>query len=161
LDFSLADDLVFGRHREPAFTKGVLLDRAAVQAFATRLLAEFDVRPPDPAARAGQLSGGNQQKLVVAREFTRDARLLIAAHPTRGVDLGAIEFIHREIVRQRDQGRAVLLVSSELPELLALADRIVVLYEGRLVFETPATATNERTLGEYMTGRNAAPAGRA
>ena len=153
LDFSLADSLVFGRHLEPAFKKGVLVDRAGVRAFADRLLPEFDVRPPDPSARAGQLSGGNQQKVVVAREFTRDARLLIAAHPTRGVDLGAIEFIHKEIVRQRDAGRAVLLVSSELPELLALADRIVVLYEGRLVHETPATATNERTLGEYMTGR--------
>ncbi len=155
LDFALSDSLVFGRHHEAPFRRGLLVDRAGVRAFADRLLAEFDVRPPDPAARAGQLSGGNQQKLVVAREFTRDACLLIAAHPTRGVDLGAIEFIHQEIVRQRDQGRAVLLVSSELPELLALADRIVVLYEGRLVFETPAAATNERTLGEYMTGRHA------
>jgi simple sugar transport system ATP-binding protein len=153
LEFALEDDLVFGRHREPEFTRGVLLDRAAVRSFATRLLVEFDVRPPDPLARAGRLSGGNQQKLVVAREFTREARLLLAGHPTRGVDLGAIEFIHREIVRQRDAGRAVLLVSSELPELLALADRIVVLYEGRIVFDTPAAATNERTLGEYMTGR--------
>jgi ABC-type uncharacterized transport system ATPase subunit len=159
LDLPLEDNLVFGRHLEPAFRKGVLVDRAGVRAFAEGRLGEFDVRPPDPRARARQLSGGNQQKVVVAREFTRDARLLIAAHPTRGVDLGAIEFIHQEIVRQRDQGRAVLLVSSELPELLALADRIVVLYEGRLVHETTAAATNERTLGEYMTGRTAATPG--
>jgi len=157
LDFPLEDDLVFGRHREPAFHRGPLVNRAAVREFATRRLAQFDVRPPDPSARAGNLSGGNQQKLVVAREFTREARLLIAAHPTRGMDLGAIEFIHREIVRQRDAGRAVLLVSSELSELLALADRIVVLYEGRIVHETPAHATDERTLGEYMTGRAAGP----
>ncbi|MEP7028852.1 MAG: heme ABC transporter ATP-binding protein, partial [Candidatus Eisenbacteria bacterium] len=156
------DDLVFGRHREPAFTNGPLVDRAAVQSFAVKLLDQFDVRPADPAALAGQLSGGNQQKVVVAREFTRAACLLLAAHPTRGVDLGAIEFIHREIVRQRDAGRAVLVVSSELAELLALADRIVVLDEGRIVHETPADATNERTLGEFMTGRQshvAAPAG--
>ena len=158
LDFPLEDDLVFGRHHEPVFHRGPLVDRAAIRDFATRRLAEFDVRPPDPTVRAGKLSGGNQQKLVVAREFTRDARLLIAAHPTRGVDLGAIEFIHREIVRQRDAGRAVLLVSSELSELLALADRIIVLYEGRIVHETPADATDERTLGEYMTGRAAATA---
>ncbi len=158
LDFSLADDLVFGRHLEPAFRRGPLVDRAAVRAFATKLLGEFDVRPPDPGARAGQLSGGNQQKVVVAREFTREACLLLAAHPTRGVDLGAIEFIHKEIVRQRDAGRAVLVVSSELPELLGLADRIVVLYEGRIVHETTAAQTNERTLGEYMTGRRAAEA---
>ncbi len=159
LDFPLADDLVFGRHHEPAFRKGPLVDRAGVRAFAAARLAEFDVRPPDPTARAGNLSGGNQQKLVVAREFTRDAQLLIAAHPTRGVDLGAIEFIHREIVRQRDAGRAVLVVSSELSELLALSDRIVVLYEGRIVHETSAAATDERTLGEYMTGRAASVPG--
>ncbi len=161
LDFPLEDNLVFGRHREPAFHRGPLVDRAAVRDFATRRLAEFDVRPPDPTARAGTLSGGNQQKLVVAREFTRDARLLVAAHPTRGVDLGAIEFIHRRIVEQRDAGRAVLLVSAELSELLALSDRIVVLYEGRIVHETAADATDERTLGQYMTGRAGTRAGAA
>ncbi len=158
LEYSLEDNLIFGRHDEPAFNQGAVLVRPAIRAFARERLAEFDVRPPAPLARARQLSGGNQQKVIVAREFTRPGPLLIAAHPTRGIDLGAIEFIHREIVRQRDAGRAVLLVSAELGELLSLSDRIVVLYEGRIAFETRPAGTDERELGLYMTGRRKAGA---
>ena len=108
--------------------------------------------------RARQLSGGNQQKLVVARELTRGAAVLLAVHPTRGVDLGAVAAIHDRLLGERDAGRGVLLVSSELSEILALADRILVLYEGRLVHETTPAATDERTLGLAMTGRGGAPA---
>jgi len=153
LDYSLEDNMIFGRHREPAFGKGVTFDRPAVRTFADRMLETYEVRPRRREARARQLSGGNQQKVIVAREFTRAGDLLIAAHPTRGIDLGAIEFIHKEVVKSRDEGRAVLVVSAELGELLSLADRIVVLYEGRIAFEAPAAQTNERELGEYMMGR--------
>jgi len=158
LDYTLEDNLIFGRHREPEFGRGVTFDRPAVRAFADRLLRAFDIRPPEREARARQLSGGNQQKVIVAREFSKEGDLLLAAHPTRGIDLGAIEFIHRAVVKSRDAGRAVLLVSAELGELLSLADRIVVMYEGQIAFEAMAHATNERELGEYMTGRQRATA---
>jgi len=114
------------------------------------------VRPPEPERRAGHLSGGNQQKLIAARELTRGASVLLAAHPTRGVDLGAAEAIHARLLAERDAGHAILLVSSELSELLALSDRIVVLYEGRIVHETRPGETDERTLGLHMTGRSPA-----
>ena len=152
LDFSLRDNLMLGRHREPAAS--VRFSRAR----ARELLERFDVRPPDPNLPARMLSGGNQQKLIAAREFTRDAAVLLAAHPTRGVDLGAIAFLHRRLLAERDAGRAVLLVSSELSEILALADRVFVMYEGRLVYETTPAETDERTLGLYMTGRRGAGA---
>jgi simple sugar transport system ATP-binding protein len=117
------------------------------------------VRPADPLQRAGRLSGGNQQKLVAARELTRGARVVLAAHPTRGVDLGAVAFLHRKLLAEKDGGHAVLLVSSELSEILALSDRILVLYEGRIVLETTPAATDERSLGLAMTGqRPAVPA---
>ncbi|MGH7725445.1 MAG: ABC transporter ATP-binding protein [Candidatus Eiseniibacteriota bacterium] len=158
LEYSLEDNLIFGRHDERAFNRGAVLARPAIRTFANERLQEFDVRPPLPLARARQLSGGNQQKVIVAREFTRPGPLLIAAHPTRGIDLGAIEFIHKEIVRQRDAGRAVLLVSAELAELLTLSDRIAVLYEGRITFEARPRETDERELGLHMTGRRKADA---
>jgi simple sugar transport system ATP-binding protein len=152
-DFTLAENLLLGRQRDPRLAPGVLLSPGALAARAAPLLDDFDVRPADPGARARQLSGGNQQKLIVARELTRGAALVLAAHPTRGVDLGAVAFIHQRLLRERDAGHAVLLVSSELSEILALADRIFVMYEGRLVHETRPAETDERTLGLYMTGR--------
>jgi len=154
--FTLAENLVLGRQREAAVGHGALLQPSALARRASPLLQEFDVRPPDPAARAEQLSGGNQQKVVVARELTRGARVVLAAHPTRGVDLGAIEFIHRRLLAERDGGHGVLLVSSELSEILALADRVLVMYEGRIVHETTRTAADERTLGLYMAGKGGA-----
>jgi simple sugar transport system ATP-binding protein len=159
LDWTLEDNLVFGRHSEPEFTHRVTLDRPKIRAFAEQSLTAYDVRPPRREARARQLSGGNQQKVIVAREVTRKGELLLAAHPTRGVDLGAIEFIHQQIVKSRDAGRAVLVVSADLGELLSLCDRIVVMYEGKVVFETDAKATNERELGLHMTGRVAGDSG--
>jgi simple sugar transport system ATP-binding protein len=157
-DFTLAENSVLGLHRERRFGRGPFLSRRALRRHARTLLADHDVRPADPEALARNLSGGNQQRLVVGRELSRRARVLLVAHPTRGVDLGAIEQIHARLLRERDRGRAVLLFSSELSELLALADRIVVLYEGRIVHETPANRTSERSLGLYMTGHRE-PAG--
>jgi simple sugar transport system ATP-binding protein len=130
-----------------------VLDRAATEALARRVVEQHDVRPPRIEARAEQLSGGNQQKLVVGRELSRGARAILAAHPTRGVDLGAALAIHRHLLAERDAGRGVLLVSSELSEILTLSDRIFVMYEGKIVHETRPAETDERTLGLHMTGR--------
>jgi simple sugar transport system ATP-binding protein len=150
---TLTENVVLGRQRDPALGHGPWIDRAATGELARRLVQEHDVRPPVIEARAEQLSGGNQQKLVVGRELSRGARAILAAHPTRGVDLGAIEAIHRRLLAERGAGRAVLLVSSELSEILTLCDRVFVMYEGRLVYETTPAATDERTLGLHMTGR--------
>jgi general nucleoside transport system ATP-binding protein len=152
---SLAENLVLGLQRSPALGVGPLLSRARLQRRAIALLEEYDVRPRDPMVEARRLSGGNQQKLIAARELSRGGSVILAAHPTRGVDLGAIAFLHRRLLHERDAGHAVLLVSSELQEILALSDRIFVMYEGRLVHETRPAETDERTLGLYMTGRGA------
>jgi simple sugar transport system ATP-binding protein len=146
LDFSLRENLMLGRHREPG-ARGRFSNASAAAT-----LEEFTVRPPDPRAPATQLSGGNQQKVVVAREFTRTARVLVAAQPTRGIDLGAIEFIHRRLLELRAQGMAILLVSAELTEILALSDRVAVMYGGRVVFEAPNRGLTERDLGAPMAG---------
>ena len=118
---------------------------------AKRLLTEFDVRGGGPKTLAASLSGGNQQKVVVAREVSRDPRILVAAQPTRGLDVGAIEFVHRRLVTERDEGRAILLVSFELDEILSLSDRILVVYEGRIVGEF-APGVSDEELGIAMTG---------
>jgi general nucleoside transport system ATP-binding protein len=118
---------------------------------ARKLLKEFDVRGGEPATRAGSLSGGNQQKVVIARELNADPRVIIAAQPTRGLDVGAIEFVHRRLVEERDAGRAVLLVSLELEEVRSLSDRVLVIYEGEIVTELPPEASEE-DFGVYMTG---------
>jgi simple sugar transport system ATP-binding protein len=119
-------------------------------------LAEFDVRGGAPETPASDLSGGNQQKIVVAREIANDPRLLVASQPTRGLDVGATEFVHKRLVHERDEGRAVLLVSFSLEEIQSLSDRILVLYEGRIVGEYPPSVSKEE-LGIAMTGGRAAP----
>ena len=128
-----------------------LLRLGALREFAQKKLVEYDVRARDIDSLAANLSGGNQQKVVVARELSRDLRLLVAAQPTRGVDVGSIEFIHKQIVAARDSGIPVLVVSTELDEVVALADRIMVLYRGRIVGIVPADTPRE-TLGLMMTG---------
>ena len=155
-DMTLAENLVLGRQHDPDLGQGVLLASEDLAAFARPLLSEYDIRPPDPEAPARRLSGGNQQKLIAARELSRGALVVLAAHPTRGVDLGAIAFIHRRLLDQRAAGRGLLLVSSELSEILALSDRVFVMYGGRFVHETRASDTDERTLGLFMTGRREA-----
>jgi ABC-type uncharacterized transport system ATPase subunit len=152
LNYSVADNLILGRQRSKVFSwDGLVLRLKAILAWAVRLIKEFDIRTPSPRTPARTLSGGNQQKIIVAREMASQPRVLLAAQPTRGVDIGAIEFIHRRLVAQRDEGAAVLLVSAELDEIRSLSDRIAVIYEGRLVSMEPAEATEER-LGLLMTG---------
>jgi general nucleoside transport system ATP-binding protein len=151
LDFTLAENLVLHDfEKEPNAKHGWLFPEGIVRR-AKKLLQQFDVRGGGPQTRAAALSGGNQQKVVLAREIDRDPRVLLAAQPTRGLDVGAIEFVHRRLVEERDDGRAILLVSLELEEILSLSDRILVIYEGEIVGEYPPTVTEE-TLGIAMTG---------
>ena len=151
LEFSLAENLALHDYRKEPNSRFGWLRPGRIIAWARGLLREFDVRGGGPQSRASSLSGGNQQKVVVAREVERDPRVLIAAQPTRGLDVGAIEFVHRRLVQERDQGRAILLVSLELEEVLSLADRILVIYEGRIVREYGPSVTSEE-LGIAMTG---------
>jgi ABC-type uncharacterized transport system ATPase subunit len=151
LDFSLAENLALHDFRkEPDSKWGWLYPRRLIQR-ATGLLKEFDVRGGRPQTLAAALSGGNQQKVVIAREVSRDPNVLVAAQPTRGLDVGAIEFVHRRLVQERDEGRAILLISFELDEILSLADRILVIYEGKIVGEYKP-GVSEEELGIAMTG---------
>jgi general nucleoside transport system ATP-binding protein len=151
LDFTLAENLALHDFRKPPESRfGWLFPRRLIER-ARRLLTEFDVRGGGPSTAAASLSGGNQQKVVIAREVSRDPRVLVAAQPTRGLDVGAIEFVHRRLVAERDEGRAILLVSFELDEILSLSDRILVVYEGRVCAEYPPDVTEEQ-LGFAMTG---------
>ena len=128
-----------------------MLSFSKITSWAKKLVAEYDVRTASVESTAHSLSGGNQQKLIIAREFSSDPMLLVASQPTRGVDIGAIEFIHRRIIEQRDAGKAVLLVSAELDEIRSLSDRIAVMYEGQIVGVVDPSATEEE-LGILMTG---------
>ena len=151
LAFSLSENFALHAYRHAPNSRYGILNLRTMFARARRLLKEFDVRGGTPSTPAGALSGGNQQKVVLAREIDGDPKVLIAAQPTRGLDVGAIEFVHRRLVEQRDAGRAIFLVSLELEEILSLSDRILVIYEGRIVGEFPPTATEEE-LGLAMTG---------
>jgi len=150
LDYTLAENLILGR--QDAFVRRGLLDRHRMEKNAATQIAAFDVRPTDSGLPARALSGGNQQKIVIAREMGHGFRVLLAAQPTRGVDVGAIEFIHRQLREARAAGKAILLVSSELTEVLALADRVAVLFRGRVVALLPRSAASAEVLGPYMTG---------
>ncbi|WP_380158203.1 ABC transporter ATP-binding protein [Kineococcus sp. R86509] len=149
--FSIAENLVLDVVDQPAFASGPSVNREAVRRNADDRIAEFDIRTPSPQAAASTLSGGNQQKVVLAREMSRPLKLLVVAQPTRGVDVGSQEFVHQRIVAERDRGAAVVLVSTELDEVRALADRIVVLYRGRIAGEVGPDATQEE-LGLLMAG---------
>ncbi|MGQ0763733.1 MAG: ABC transporter ATP-binding protein [Acidobacteriota bacterium] len=155
LDFSLAENTILGVHyRKPAVTGfgNVVLDQKGIQSRTEQVIRDFDVRPPNAALPARALSGGNQQKLIIGREFELPPKFLLVSQPTRGVDIGAIEFIHRKIVAMRDAGCAVLLVSAELEEVTALSDRLIVLHNGEIVGEVdPKVATTEE-IGLMMTG---------
>ncbi len=150
--YSVADNLVLNRYAQEPFARGIIINQAAIRQHAHQLVEAFDVRTPSIDTAGGSLSGGNQQKLVVAREFSRPLKLLIAAQPTRGIDVGSIEFIHNQLVAKRDAGVAVLVVSSELDEILALADRIVVLYKGEVIGIVPRQAATREGLGLLMAG---------
>jgi ABC-type multidrug transport system ATPase subunit/CBS domain-containing protein len=151
LDFTVAENLALRDYREPPNARLGALFPHAIERTARRLIAEYDVRGGDARSKTKELSGGNMQKVVVARELARDPKLLVASQPTRGLDIGATELVHQRLVAERDEGRAILLVSLELDEILALSDRILVLYEGRVAGEYPSTVTKNE-LGIAMTG---------
>jgi general nucleoside transport system ATP-binding protein len=150
LDYSVADNLILGSQRE--FSGRASLNEERIQSYAGALTRDFDIRPPQPRLAARLFSGGNQQKVVIAREMGGDFTVLLASQPTRGVDVGAIEFIHRRLREARDAGKSILLVSAELNEVLALADRIAVMYRGRIATVLPARHADPELIGEYMIG---------
>jgi general nucleoside transport system ATP-binding protein len=153
MDFTAWENVAFGYHNDPDYQRnGLVMDNAAIRADTEKKMATFDVRPPIPTLAAKSFSGGNQQKIVVAREIERNPDLLLIGQPTRGVDIGAIEFIHKQIVALRDAGKAVLLVSVELDEIMSLADRILVMFDGQIMGERDPEKTNERELGLLMAG---------
>ncbi|MDE2237071.1 MAG: heme ABC transporter ATP-binding protein, partial [Elusimicrobia bacterium] len=146
------ENMLLGRHREREFSSPLSLDQAAIRRYGRALVSDFDLRPPDLEQRAAAFSGGNQQKIVVGRELSKSPRVLVAAHPTRGVDIGAAALIHDRILRAKAAGCGVLLISADLDELLALCDRIAVLYSGRLMGVLPRGQANLETLGRWMAG---------
>lgn len=149
---TVADNLVLCTYYRPPFAKWIVLQQDAIDANARKRIQEFDVRTPSPYVLASKLSGGNQQKVIVARELSRDIKLLIASQPTRGLDVGSIEYIHKEIVLMRDRGIAVLLISAELDEIMALSDRIAVMYRGQIVAVLDAREATREQLGLLMAG---------
>ncbi len=155
MDYAAWENIAFGYHNDPRFQKNaVLMDHDAMKADTAAKMAAYDVRPPDPYLAAKSFSGGNQQKIVVAREIEQNPDLLLIGQPTRGVDIGAIEFIHKEIIALRDKGKAILLVSVELDEIMSLSDRIAVMFDGRIMGERLASETNAQELGLLMAGMN-------
>ena len=153
LDFTLEQNLVLQRYREPRFQHMGFINQGAVRQYAQQLIKQYDVRSGQgPVTVARSMSGGNQQKAIIAREVDRDMPLIVAVQPTRGLDVGAIEYIHSQLVAERDKGKAVLLVSLELDEVMSLSDRILVMYEGEIVGELDPKATTVQELGLYMAG---------
>jgi simple sugar transport system ATP-binding protein len=144
--------MVLNRYYHEPFARRGTMNEAAIFDHAADLVERFDVRTPSVANTAGSLSGGNQQKMVVAREFSRPIKLLVVAQPTRGIDVGSIEFIHQQIVAKRDEGVAVLMVSSELDEVMALSDRIAVMYQGEIIDIVPRAEATRESLGLLMAG---------
>ncbi len=154
MDFAAWENVAFGYHHDGAYQSGLLMNNKAVRQDAEGKMQRFDVRPPNPKLSAKNFSGGNQQKIVLAREIERNPDVLLIGQPTRGVDIGAIEFIHKQIVALRDQGKAILLVSVELDEIMSLSDRIAVMFDGQIMGERIPSETNETELGLLMAGVN-------
>jgi simple sugar transport system ATP-binding protein len=149
-DFSASESALLGYHTDPKINSGIWLSNSKVEANCQALMKAFDVRPADPHLKSGNFSGGNQQKLILAREMERNPDVLLIGQPTRGVDIGAIEFIHQRIIDMRDAGKAVLLVSVELDEIMSVSDRIIVLCDGEISGRINAADADERTLGLMM-----------
>ncbi len=154
--YSLADNMVLNEYYQKPFASGVVMHQRVINAHGRGLIEEYDVRTPNELTPARNLSGGNKQKVIVAREFSRPTKLLIAAQPTRGIDVGSIEFIHKQIIAQRDRGVAVMVVSAELDEILALADRIAVMFGGRVVGVLPIEEATRERVGLLMAGAEVA-----
>ena len=155
---SIAENLVLTRYHDEEFSHGIVMDWPAAHSVAETLIAEYDIRTPSADIEASTLSGGNQQKVIVARELSRPLRLSIAAQPTRGVDVGSIEYIHSRIIKERDTGTAVLIVSTELDEVMALSDRLLVMYRGKIVADLDPKLTSAMDVGLYMAGSRPANA---
>ena len=155
MGYTIADNLVLNRYYHSPFSRRAVLDRDEIAENAAQLVKQFDVRTPSIYTHASSLSGGNKQKVIVAREFSRPVKLLIANQPTRGIDVGSIEFIHNQIVAQRDTGVAVLLVSAELDEILSLSDRVAVMFDGRIVKTLPIEEATRERVGLLMAGSEA------
>ncbi len=150
LSFPLEDNLVLTSYYRPPFARGLVRQDGAIEAWATELTGRFDIRTPSVTVVADTLSGGNQQKAVVAREFSGEPKLLVLDQPTRGLDVGSIEFIHQRAIEMRDAGAAILLVSAELDEVLEMSDRIAVMYRGELVATLPGRGANKEEVGLLM-----------
>jgi len=155
---SIAENLVLTRYHDEEFSNGIVMDWPVAHSVAENLIAEYDIRTPSADIEASTLSGGNQQKVIVARELSRPLRLSIAAQPTRGVDVGSIEYIHSRIIKERDTGTAVLIVSTELDEVMALSDRLLVMYRGKIVADLDPKVTSAMDVGLYMAGSRPASA---
>lgn len=155
LPFTVTENLVLDSYHEPPFSRGVQMDWAAAQDQAVQLVEQYDVRTPSVDVLVSTLSGGNQQKVIVAREFARDVKLVIASQPTRGIDVGSIEYIHSRIIQERDRGAAVLIVSSELDEVLALSDRIIVMFAGEIAGKFDPETSTPTQIGLAMLGSTA------
>jgi simple sugar transport system ATP-binding protein len=153
--FTVAENLVLDSYYAKPYSRGIRLQATAIDSSARTLVQEFDVRPPIIENSGSALSGGNAQKMIVAREFSRDVPLVVCAQPTRGIDVGSIEYIHEQIVRKRDEGKAILIVSTELDEIFALSDRILVMFDGRIVAERRPSDTTPAEIGLFMAGRQA------
>ncbi|OWZ84822.1 ABC transporter ATP-binding protein [Natranaerobius trueperi] len=152
LDFDLAENMILGYHHKEPFSKNMRMNYDKIYSYADDMIDKYDVRTPGYHVTADSLSGGNQQKVIIAREFSHEPELLIASQPTRGVDIGAIEFIHQQIVNQRNAGKAVLVVSADLNEVMSLSDRIAVIYDGEIVAIVNSNEVDEFELGALMTG---------
>ena len=155
---SIAENLVLTRYHDEEFSRGIVMDWPSAHSVAENLITEYDIRTPSADIEASTLSGGNQQKVIVARELSRPLRLSIAAQPTRGVDVGSIEYIHSRIIKERDTGTAVLIVSTELDEVMALSDRLLVMYRGKIVADVDPKVTSAMDVGLYMAGSRPASA---
>ncbi len=161
LGFTVSENVVLDSYYAEPYSHGIVMDWDAAHDHAVELVDQYDVRTPGVDATLSTLSGGNQQKVIAAREFSRDVRLIIASQPTRGIDVGSIEYIHSRIVEERDGGAAVLIVSSELDEVMALADRLLVMFDGRVVAELDPKQTTNAEVGLYMLGSGGEPVGTA
>ena len=150
--FAANESAILGYHDDPAYNGPILLDRQAIIEGCRRQMQDYDVRPPEPLLMTANFSGGNQQKIVVAREMARSPEVLLVGQPTRGLDIGAIEYIHRRLIEMRDAGKAVLLISVELDEIMSLSDRILVMFDGRIVGEVAQAEATEQALGLMMAG---------
>lgn len=152
MDMEISENLVIGRHLDPPFSKRVNLNLSKIEEYAQHLVDDFDIRTSSVHAHVSSLSGGNQQKVILAREFGKEPRFLLVYQPTRGLDVGSIEYIHSQILQMRDENVAILIISLELEEIFSLSDRILVLYEGKIVKEFAPDKTDEKEVGFYMTG---------